>query len=127
MDIDGSNGGEGSSVKELLRGETNSYLKLQALEIDIGVTLGLHKAFLQLEMATVESCREVVGFENNSIVAHVVVEVDDFVILLQVEGVFNKITLVSFQLDVGDLHIVDEADNLLKDFFLCLTQSTQVN
>ena len=56
----------------------------------------LHEALLELEMATVESGGEVVCLENDGVVGDVVVEVDKFIVLLQVERVLDQVALVSF-------------------------------
>jgi len=53
------------------------------------VALGLYKALLEFEVAAVEGGREVVGLEDDGVVGDVVVEVDEFVVVLQVERVFD--------------------------------------
>lgn len=81
--------GEGPTVKQLLSGEADTYLELEALQVHIGVALGLHEALLELEVAAVESGCEVIGLENDSVVADIVVEIDNFVCLGKVEGVLD--------------------------------------
>jgi len=51
-------------------------LQLQALQIDISVALGLNEALFKLEVTTVESGSQVVCFEDDSVIANIVVEVD---------------------------------------------------
>lgn len=60
------------------------------------MAFSLHEALLELEMATVEGGREIVCLENDGVVGDVVVEVDKFIVLLQVERVLDQVALVPF-------------------------------
>ena len=110
------------AVKQCLCCEADAHLQFESLQLDVGVTFGLHEALLKFEVATVEGGREVVCFEHDCVVGDVVVKVDQFVIVLQVERVFNQIPLVALELDVRDFHVVDEGDDLVKNFVLRLTK-----
>lgn len=87
--VHGRDGGQGPTVEQLLSSEANTYLELETLQINISVTLGLDKALLEFEVTTMESGCEVIGLENDSVVADIVVEIDNFVGLGQVEGVLD--------------------------------------
>ena len=87
----------------------------------------LYETFLKFEVAAVESCGEVVGLEDDGIVANIIVEVDKLVIILEMERVLNKISLIALELNIGDFHIIDEADNLIKYLILGLAECAQVN
>ncbi len=89
LDVDSLDGRQGAAIKQLLSGKADSDLELQALEVDIGVALGLHEALLQLEVATVESSGEIIGLENDGIVANIIVEIDYFVVLGKTERVLD--------------------------------------
>ena len=59
------------------------------------MTFGLNKAFLKFEVSTVEVGGKIVCLKDNSIVGYVVVEIDYFVVLGQMERVFYQITFVA--------------------------------
>jgi hypothetical protein len=86
------------------------------------VTLGLHEALLELEVATVERGGEVIGLKNDGVVGHIVVEIHKFVVLLQVERVFDKVAFVAFELDVGDLHVINKLNDLVEDLVFGLAE-----
>lgn len=85
LHVHSRDGGEGPSVKQLLSGEADTDLELEALEINVGVTLSLNEALLELEVATVEGGCEVIRLEHDGVVADIVVEIDYFVCLGQME------------------------------------------
>ena len=87
------------------------------------MALCLDKSLLQFEVPTTESGGQVIGLKDHRIVAYIVVEVDYFVVLGQMERVLNQIALVTFKLHIGDLHIINEAYDLIKDLVLGLTES----
>ena len=91
------------------------------------MTLGLHEALLELEVSAVEGGGQVVGLKDDGVVADVVVEVNYFVVLGEVERVLDQISLVAHELHVGDLYVVNEANDLVKDLILGLAESAQVN
>lgn len=82
LNVNSLDGWECSSVKQLLGGEADSDLELEALKVDISVAFSLNEALLELEVATVESGGEVIGLKNDGIVGHIVVEIYKFVVLL---------------------------------------------
>lgn len=85
LNIDCCDSRQCAPIEELLCGEANTNLQLQALQVDICVALGLYKALLQLEVAASERSRKVIGLKNDRIVRHIIVEIDYFVVLGQVE------------------------------------------
>ena len=82
LNVDSLDGRECSSVKQLLCGEADTDLELEALKVDISVAFSLNEALLELEVATVESGGKVISLKNDGIVAHIVVEIYKFVVLL---------------------------------------------
>ena len=82
LNVDSLDGRECSSIKQLLGGEADSDLELEALKVYISVAFSLYEALLELEVATVESGGEVIGLKNDGIVGHIVVEIYKFVVLL---------------------------------------------
>jgi len=127
LHVDSFDSRECASIKQLLRSEANAHLELQALQVHIGVALGLHEALLQLEMATVEGSGEVVSLENDGVVGDIVVEIHKFIVLLQVERVLDQVPLVPLQLNVWDLDVVNEANDLSEDFVFGLAERAQVD
>ena len=91
------------------------------------MTLGLDEALLKLEVATVEGCREVVSFEDDSIVANIIVEIDKLVCRRKAEGVLDKISLVALELHIWDFDVVYKAYDVIKDVVLGLTERAKVN
>ena len=87
------------------------------------MALCLNESLLQFEVSTTESGGQVIGLKDHRIVAYIVVEVDYFVVLGQMERVLNQIALVTFKLHIRDLHIINEAYDLIKDLVLSLTES----
>ena len=73
-------------------------------------------------MATFEGCWEVVSFEYYCIIFYVIVEIHYFVRFQELEWIFNKISLIAFQLDVWDLDVVYEADYLIEELVFSLVK-----
>ena len=69
-------GGQGAPVEQFLGREPDTHLQLQTLKVHISVAFSLYKSFFKFEMAAVECCGEVVGLEDDCIVANIIVEVD---------------------------------------------------
>ena len=55
LHIDSLDGGERAPIEQLLRGKADSDLQLEALQLDVSMALGLHKALFELKMSAVES------------------------------------------------------------------------
>ena len=54
LHIDSLDGGERAPIEQLLRGKADSDLQLEALQLDVSMALGLHKALFELKMSAVE-------------------------------------------------------------------------
>ena len=76
LNVHSVDGGKSSTVKQLLRCKSYADLKLQALKLNISMSLCLNESFFKFKVTTMEISRQIVGFKNNCIVAHIVVEID---------------------------------------------------
>jgi hypothetical protein len=78
-------------------------------------------------MTTLKSCWEIVSLKHYSIICYVVVKVDNFVVLKELEWILNQITLVSFELHVGYFHSVYKANDVIEKLVFSLVEYVQVN
>ena len=81
LNVNSLDGWEGAAIEHLLGHELNTNLELKSLELNIGVSLCLDEAFLELEVTTVESGSKVISLKYNGIIFDIIVEINKFVVL----------------------------------------------
>lgn len=81
LNVNSLDGWKGAAIEHLLGHELNTNLELKSLELNIGVSLCLDEAFLELEVTTVESGSKVISLKYNGIIFDIIVEINKFVVL----------------------------------------------